>query len=84
MAGTVFKGNQKVHVSSLELRLIACLKREQKIYTKDEIAAYVYCEDEEIENIEAAVFNLVRQVRTRLGNKRYIKNHHGQGYEFRG
>ena len=84
VAGSVFKGNQPVHVSSLELRLIACLKREQRIYTKDEIAAYIYCEDEKIENIEATIFNLIRQVRVRLGDKRYIKNYHGQGYEFQG
>lgn len=84
VAGTVYKDKQKVHVSALELRLIACLQQEQRVYTKDEIAAYLYCEDEEIDNVETAIFNLVSQVRRRLGDKRYIKNRHGQGYEFQG
>ncbi|MCB0210781.1 MAG: winged helix-turn-helix transcriptional regulator [Anaerolineae bacterium] len=82
VTGTVYKGKQKVHVSALELRLIACLQQEQRVYTKDEIAAYLYCEDEETDNVETAIFNLISQVRRRLGDKRYIKNRHGQGYEF--
>ncbi|MFQ5613138.1 MAG: hypothetical protein ACE5H9_13495 [Anaerolineae bacterium] len=82
VAGKVFKGNREVHVSPLELRLIACLKRERKIYRKDDIAAYVYYEDEgKGEGIsDTRIENLVRQVRQRLGDQ-YIKAHWGKGYE---
>jgi len=82
MAGKVFKGSQEVRVSPLELRLIGCLKRERKIYTKDDITAYVYYEDEGVVP-DGALENLVRQVRKRLGTE-YIKTHWGQGYEFTG
>jgi hypothetical protein len=41
VAGKLFKGSKEVPVTSLELRLIACLKRERKVYTKDDIAAFV-------------------------------------------
>jgi len=87
VAGKVFKSNQEVHVAPLELRLIACLKRERRIYTKDEIAAYVYYEDYEDQKrgvSDYRIENLVRQVRERLGDHRYIKTHWGQGYEFLG
>jgi hypothetical protein len=82
VAGKVFKGSQEVRVAPLELRLIACLKRERKIYAKDDIAAYVYYEDAGIVP-DGALENLVRQVRKRLGAE-YIKTHWGQGYEFMG
>jgi hypothetical protein len=82
VAGKVLKGSQEVHVAPLELRLIACLKRERRIYAKDDIAAYVYCEDEGVVP-DGALENLVRQVRKRLGAE-YIKTHWGQGYEFMG
>jgi hypothetical protein len=87
VAGKVFKGNQEVRVAPLELRLIACLKRERRIYTKDEIAAYVYYEDYEDQKrgvSDYRIENLVRQVRKRLGDHRYIETHWGQGYEFLG
>jgi DNA-binding response OmpR family regulator len=81
VSGKVFKGNTEVQAAPLELRLIACLKREPKIYTKDEIAHYVYYEEEGIV-IDNRIENLVRQVRKRLDNPQYIKAHWGQGYEF--
>jgi hypothetical protein len=81
VAGAVFKGSEEVHVAPLELRLIACLKREAKIYTKEEIANYVYYEEEGIVE-DSRLENLVRQVRKRLGDPRCIKTHWGQGYEF--
>jgi len=85
--GRVFKGNQPIDVAPLELRLIACLKREQKVYSKDAVAAYVYYEDwqDPDEGVsDSRISNLVRQVRRRLGSERYIKTHWGQGYEFCG
>jgi len=82
LAGKVFKGNQEVHVAPLELRLIACLKREPKIYTKDEIARYVYYEEEGVVE-DSRIEDLVRRVRNRLGAQ-YIKAHWGKGYEFLG
>jgi hypothetical protein len=81
VAGQLLKGDQNVHVSRLELRLIACLKAETRVFTKNEIADYVYCEDQG--NIsDFLITNLVRQVRERLGDDRYIENHRGFGYKF--
>jgi hypothetical protein len=81
VAGQVFKGDEEVHISRLELRLIACLKQKPKIYTKHEIADYVYCEAQD--GIpDFLITNLVRQVRERLGDDRYIENHRGLGYKF--
>ena len=82
LAGKVLKGNQEVHVAPLELRLIACLKREPRIYTKDEIARYVYYEEEGVVE-DSRIEDLVRRVRNRLGAQ-YIKAHWGKGYEFLG
>jgi hypothetical protein len=81
VSGKIYQGHREVQVASLELRLIACLKREPKIYTKDEIAQYVYYEEAGVV-IDNRIENLVRQVRKRLGNPDYIKTHWGQGYEF--
>ncbi len=84
VAGKVFRGSQEVHVAPLELRLIACLKRKQKIYTKNEIIEYVYEDEVKDEGIlDSRIENLVRQVRNRLGDQ-YIRAHWGQGYEFFG
>lgn len=84
VAGTVFKGGQKVDISPLELRLIACLKRERKIYTQAKIAEYVYYEEYEPgEGVpDPRIGGLVSQIRKKLGNDRYIEAHYGQGYEF--
>lgn len=82
LAGKVLKGNQEVHVAPLELRLIACLKREPRIYTKDEIARYVYYEEEGVVE-DSRIEDLVCRVRNRLGTQ-YIKTHWGKGYEFLG
>jgi DNA-binding response OmpR family regulator len=84
VTGTVLKGGQQVDVSPHELRLIACLKRERKIYPKAKIAEYVYYEDYEPGKggPDPRIENLVRQVRKRLGDRLYIKAHWGQGYEF--
>jgi hypothetical protein len=82
VAGKVLKGNEEVYVTPLELRLIACLKREPRIYTKDEITKYVYYQekgDVEDQRIE----DLVRRVRNRLGDQ-YVKTHWGKGYELVG
>ena len=82
VAGKVFKGDTQIPVSPLELRLIACLKQEKRIYSKDEIAAYVYYEEwdnyRDISNNR--IENLIRQVRRKLGND-YIRAYWGQGYE---
>lgn len=84
VAGKVLKGNREVRVAPLELKLIACLKRERRVYTKDEIAAYVFPDEHEPgDPPDPRIENLVRQVRERLG-KRYIKTVFGQGYEFLG
>jgi hypothetical protein len=71
VAGKVFKGGREVRVSPHELRLIACLMRERKIYTKDDIIAYVYYEDARRDDVPSNVpiENLVRQVRRRLGDQ---------------
>jgi hypothetical protein len=82
-AGKVLIGSQEVHVSRLELRLIACLEREPRIYTHDEIAEYVFREDQ-WETEPRRIEDLVRRVRKRLGDKRYIKTHPKMGYEFLG
>jgi hypothetical protein len=81
VAGQLFKGDQQVHISRLELRLIACLKSEPKIFTKNEIADYVYCESQG-DIPDFLITNLIRQVRERLGDNRYIENHRGFGYKF--
>jgi len=81
VAGKVLKGNKEVHVASLEFRLIACLKREPRIYTKDEIASYVYYEEQGAVE-DSRIEDLVRRVRQRLGSSQYIKTHWGRGYEF--
>ncbi|MFL7794715.1 MAG: winged helix-turn-helix domain-containing protein [Anaerolineae bacterium] len=81
-AGKAFKGSQELHVSRLELRLIACLQRESRIYTKDEIGEYVY--GPQWIGEDALIEDIVRQVRKRLGDKRYIKTHPKMGYEFLG
>jgi hypothetical protein len=85
VAGKVFRGDQEVRVSQLELRLIACLKRERKVFSKEDIARYVYYDEaEEGKGIpDSRIEDLVRRVRKRLG-KQYIKAHWGQGYEFLG
>ena len=86
VAGKVFKGDQEVRISPLELRLIACLQRpERKVFSKEDIAKYVYYDEaeEEKEIRDGRVEDLVRRVRKRLG-KVYIKTHWGQGYEFLG
>ena len=84
VAGKVFKGDKEVHVTPLELRLIACLKQERKIYTKDDLIEYIYDDKIQEEGIsDHRIENLVRQVRNRLGDQ-YIKAHYGQGYEFLG
>jgi DNA-binding winged helix-turn-helix (wHTH) protein len=83
MAGNVFKGNEEIKVAPLELRLIACLKREQRVYTQSEISEYVYYQDYKPGDgvPDPRIHNLVRQIRKRLG-KDYIKTYHGQGYKF--
>jgi hypothetical protein len=86
IAGKVFKGNQEVRVSPMELRFIACLKQpERKVFSKEDIARYVYYdESEEGKRIpDSRVEDLVRRVRKRLG-KQYIRTHWGQGYELLG
>ncbi len=85
VSGKVMKGDLEVDVSKLELRLIACLKRERRVFSKKDIASYVYYdESKEGMNIpEGRVEDLVRRIRKRLG-KQYIKTHWGQGYEFLG
>jgi hypothetical protein len=84
VAGKVYVGSREVEVSPLELRLIACLLREPRLYTKEEIAEYVYFEDQgkiEDQRVEAQrIDDLVRRVRQRLGEQ-YIKTHRGRGYE---
>lgn len=82
IVGKVWKGDQETHVSPLELRLIACLKQSSRIFSYDEIANYVYYEAQGGIKPEQ-ITSLVRQVRKRLGDKRYIKNHWGQGYELK-
>jgi serine/threonine protein kinase/DNA-binding XRE family transcriptional regulator len=84
IAGKVFKGEQEVSVSRLVLRLIACLIRERKIYTKKDVKLYVWGKSEEDEGItNNALDDLIREARERLG-KQYIKTHRGQGYELIG
>jgi hypothetical protein len=84
VVGKVFKGDREIHVTPLELRLIACLKQERRIYTKDDLIEYVYDDKAKEEGIaDHRIENLVRQVRDRLGAQ-YIKAHYGQGYEFLG
>jgi hypothetical protein len=84
VAGKVYVGNREVEVTPLELRFIACLLREPRLYTKHEIAEYVYFEDQgavEDPLAEAQrIDDLVRRVRRRLGDQ-YIKTHRGRGYE---
>jgi hypothetical protein len=82
VTGKVLKGTQEVHLSPLLLRLVACLSRQSRIYSKDEIAAYVYYDDyaQGIAIQDQRIENLVRQLRQRLG-KEYVKAHWGQGYE---
>jgi hypothetical protein len=85
VSGIVIKGDLEVDVSKLELRLIACLKRERRIFSKEDIASYVYYDESEkgLDIPEGRVEDLVRRVRKRLG-KHYIKTHWGQGYELLG
>jgi serine/threonine protein kinase len=84
IAGKVFRGEQEVSVSRLVLRLIACLSRERKIYTKKDVKLYVWGKSEEDEGItNNALDDLVREARERLG-KHSIKTHRGQGYELIG
>ena len=82
VTGKILKGAQEVQLSPLLLRLLACLSRQARIYSKDEIAAYVYYDDyaKGIAIQDQRIENLVRQLRQRLG-KEYIKAHWGQGYE---
>jgi hypothetical protein len=80
VAGKVFKGNQEIHVAPLELRLIACLRREPRIYTKQEIAEYVYYKERAVV-ADQRIEDLVRRVRKKLGDQ-YIKTYWGRGYEF--
>jgi hypothetical protein len=79
MAGTVYKGSKRVDMKLLELRLIACLKRERKIYTKQAIADYVYAEYQGVVS-DGAIETLVSQTRSILG-KESIKTYYRQGYE---
>lgn len=87
VAASVYKGDNKIDVPPNELRLIACLIREQRVYRKEEIAVYVYCEEhKDYESGQPIapdyrIDDLVRRVRKRLGDSRYIKTHYGQGYE---
>jgi transcriptional regulator with XRE-family HTH domain len=79
IAGKVFKGTEEVYIRRRSLRLLACLRRERKIYTKHEIADYVYFEDHGVVS-DSAIQSLVKEVRGKLGQE-YIKTHWGQGYE---
>ncbi len=80
VAGKVYVGSREVDVTPLELRLIACLLREPRIYTKQEIVEYVYFEEQGVVE-DQRIEDLVRRVRRRLGDQ-YIKTHWGRGYEF--
>ncbi len=83
-SGKVYVGSREIDVSPLELRLIACLQRELRLYTKREIAEYIYFEEKgvvEDQQVEAQrIDDLVRRVRKRLGDQ-YIKTYRGRGYE---
>ena len=80
--GKVYRGEEEIHVTPLELRLLACLKQTDKVHSKDEIAKYVYFEEwETYEAVnDSRIENLIRQVRRKVGGD-YIKAHWGQGYE---
>lgn len=80
-AGKVLKGRVEVAVSPLVLRLIYFLLRERRICTRHEIAGYVWAGVNADGVSEAAIDDLIRQARQRLGSG-YIKNHRGQGYEW--
>ena len=82
-AGKVLKGGDEVAVSRLALRLIYFLTRERRICTRHEIAGYVWFGANTEGVSDAAIDDLIRQVRQRLGGE-YIKNHRGQGYEWMG
>jgi hypothetical protein len=89
VAGQVFKGTQRVDVAPRELRLVACLKRKRRIYTKFEIEEYVYFDEKKNSKKEEWILpdriaGLVHSVRKKLGNPGYIKAHWGRGYEFVG
>jgi DNA-binding response OmpR family regulator len=79
IAGKVFKGSQEIHVAPLELRLIACLQPEPRIYTKQEIAEYVYFEEQGLVE-DQRIEGLVCRLRKKLGD-RYIKTYRRRGYE---
>jgi len=84
VSGVVKRGGRPVKVSPNELKLIACLAREPRLFTKDEVWQYVYYEyyrnGEAVS--DAAVDNLVTDVRHRLGHKDYIKAYYRQGLAF--
>lgn len=89
VAGQIFKGAQRVDLAPLELRLIACLKRKRRIYTKFEIEEYVYFDEKKYSKKEEwtspdRIAGLVHSVRKKLGDPRYIKAYWGRGYEFLG
>jgi hypothetical protein len=82
VAGKVFKGDQEIYVTPLELRLIACLRRERRIYTKQEIAEYVFFKQQGVVD-DQRIEDLVRRVRKKLGAQ-YIKTYWGKGYKILG
>jgi serine/threonine protein kinase len=82
-AGMVLRGSSVIPMTPNVFKLIACLLRERKICSKNEIAQYVWSKSEDGGISDAAIEDLIRQARQRLG-KDYIKAHWGQGYQLMG
>ncbi len=81
-AEKVFKGEEEVDITPLQLKLLVCLQQYGPIVPRKKMLNYIY-HDEYVDEEDTRLDNLIRQVRQRIGVN-HIKVHRGQGYEFIG
>lgn len=80
---TITKNQMMISMSCYEFRALAFLAEHSgRVFSKEQIYNAVYG-DEKVVNVENAVYCLIRNIRRKLKNDKYIETVRGVGYKFR-